>query len=62
MNPQGKRSRGRPRGSWRRVREKDMERIRTWPETKKLDQNREWKSIRFRKAYNDKDNDKKISH
>ena len=44
-NPQGKRSRGRPRGSWRRIREDDVRRSgMTWNAVKKLAQDREeWK-------------------
>ena len=44
-NPQGKRTRGRPRGTWRRVVEKDIQRGgRSWNELKKIAQNRgEWK-------------------
>ena len=44
-NPQGKRSRGRPRGTWRRVRESDVQRSgKSWNNVKKLAQDREnWK-------------------
>ena len=44
-NPQGKRSRGRPRGTWRRVIENDVQRSgKTWNNVKKLAQDREgWK-------------------
>ena len=46
-NPQGKRSRGRPRGTWRRVRENDVCRSgKTWTEVKKLAQDREeWRGF-----------------
>ena len=46
-NPQGKRSRGRPRGTWRRVRESDVLRSgQTWNDVKKLAQDREkWKEF-----------------
>ena len=44
-NPQGKRSRGRPRGTWRRIIEKDVQKSgMTWNRVKKLAQDREkWK-------------------
>ena len=44
-NPQGKRSRGRPRGTWRRVRENDVQRSgKTWNSIKKIANDREeWK-------------------
>ena len=44
-NPQGKRSRGRPHGTWRRITEKDVQKSgMTWNGVKKLAQDREkWK-------------------
>ena len=46
-NPQGKRSRGRPRGTWRRMRENDVLKSgQTWNNVKKLAQDREkWKEF-----------------
>ena len=44
-NPQGKRSRGRPRGTWRRIKESDVQKSgKTWNDIKRLAQDRErWK-------------------
>ena len=46
-NPQGKRTRGRPRLTWRRIREGDVERSgKSWKEIKKIAQDRkEWKAF-----------------
>ena len=46
-NPQGKRSRGRPRGTWRRVTESDVQKSgKTWNSVKKLAQDREkWEAF-----------------
>ena len=46
-NPQGRRTRGRPRGTWRRVVERDTERGgKTWSQVKKLAQDRErWRAF-----------------
>ena len=46
-NPQGKRSRGRPRGTWRRVTESDVQKCgKTWNSVKKLAQDREkWRAF-----------------
>ena len=46
-NPQGKRTRGRPRLTWRRIREGDVERSgKSWKEIKKIAQDRkEWKGF-----------------
>ena len=46
-NPQGKRTRGRPRLTWRRIREGDVKRSgKSWKEIKKIAQDRkEWKGF-----------------
>ena len=53
-NPQGKRSRGRPRGTWRRVTENDVQRSgMTWNSVKKLAQDRERWRVFVRGLYPD---------
>ena len=53
-NPQGKRSRGRPRGTWRRVTENDVQRSgKTWNSVKKLAQDRERWRVFVRGLYPD---------
>ena len=46
-NPQGARKRGRPRGTWRRLKDADIEKGgRSWNEVKKLAQDREeWRAF-----------------
>ena len=65
-NPQGKRTRGRPRGTWRWVVDKDIQRGgRSWNELKKIAQNRGNGSflsvayilIQGEEGYNDYDDD-----
>ena len=45
-NPQGKRTRGRPRLTWRRIREEDVERSgKSWKEIKNAHDRKEWKGF-----------------